>query len=108
MIAKTDFIEELKWHEDTHQICFCTLKSLLTLQQTNRKQISSLSRIGEPIVEKLVSDFNFDEQTATDKFFSSNTFLKLSNRETKLYEKDWSEIYKILLSEFESIDIIHI
>jgi hypothetical protein len=99
VITKTDFIEELKWHENTHQICFCTLKSLLTLQQADRKQISLLSRIGEPIVEKLVTDFNFDEQTATDKFFSSNTFSKLSDRETKLYEKDWEEIYKVLLNE---------
>jgi len=99
VITKTDFIEELKWHENTHQICFCTLKSLLTLQQADRKQISLLSHIGEPIVEKLVTDFNLDEQTATDKFFSSNTFSKLSDRDTKLYEKDWNETYKMLLSE---------
>ena len=99
VITKTDFIEELKWHENTHQICFCTLKSLLTLQQADRKQISLLSHIGEPIVEKLVTDFNLDELTATDKFFSSNTFSKLSDKETKLYEKDWGEIYKMLLSE---------
>jgi len=98
-ITKSDFIEELKWHESTHQICFCTLKSLLTLQQADRKQISLLSHIGEPIVEKLVTAFNLDEQTATDKFFSSSTFSKLSDRETKLFEKDWNEIYKMLLSE---------
>ena len=72
---------------------------MLTLQQADRKQISILSHIGEPIVEKLVTDFNFDEQTATDKFFSSNTFEKLSDKGTKLYEKDWMEIYKLLLSE---------
>ena len=99
VITKTDFIEELKWHENTHQICFCSLKSLLTLQQADRKQVSLLSRIGEPIVEKLVTDFNFGEQIATDKFFSSNTFSKLSDKETKLYEKDWAEIYTMLLSE---------
>jgi len=98
-ITKTDFIEELKWHENTHQICFCTLKSLLTLQQADRKYISLLSHIGEPIVEKLVTDFNLDEQTATDKFFSSNVFSKLSDGEIKLYEKGWGEIYKMLLSE---------
>jgi len=72
---------------------------VIPLQQADRKQISLLSHIGEPIVEKLVTDFNFDEQTATDKFFSSNTFSKLSDRDTKLYEKDWEEIYKMLLSE---------
>ena len=99
VITKTDFIEELKWHEKTHQICFCTLKSLLTLQQADRKQISLLSHIGEPIVEKLVADFNLDEQIATDKFFSSSTFSKLSDKETRLSEKKWDEIYEMLLRE---------
>ena len=99
VITKADFMDELKWHENTHQICFCTLKSLLTLQQTDRKQISLLAHIGEPIVEKLVTDFNLDEQTATDKFFSSNIFSILSDTETKLYEKSWTEIYELLLNE---------
>jgi len=80
-ISKIDFLEELKWHENTHQICFCTLKSLLTLQLTNRKKVSFLSNTGEPIVEKLVTDFNLDEQTAADKFFTSNVFSKLAKKE---------------------------
>jgi hypothetical protein len=29
-ITKLDFLEELTYHEDTHQICFCTLVSLQT------------------------------------------------------------------------------
>jgi len=99
LISKAVFLEELKWHEDTHQICFCTLKSLLTLQRTDRKQVSLLSRIGEPIVEKLVTDFSLDEKTATDKFFTSNTFAKLTDRKEKLDNKDWTEIYKLLLNE---------
>jgi len=101
LISKADFLEELKWHEDTHQICFCTLKSLLTLQRTDRKQVSLLSRIGEPIVEKLVAEFNLDEQTATDKFFTSNTFAKLADKKDKLDEKDWTEIYELLITEIK-------
>jgi hypothetical protein len=100
-ISKEDFLENLKWHEETHQICFCTLKSLLTLQRSDRKKVSLLTRIGEPIVEKLVSDFNLDEKTATDKFFSSNTFSKLADTSNKLYERDWTEIYNLLLSELK-------
>jgi len=101
MISKADFLEELKWHEDTHQICFCTTKSLLTLQRADQKQVSLLSYIGEPIVEKLVTDFGFDEQTGADRFFSSNVFSKLADTETKLYEKDWKEIYQLLLDELK-------
>lgn len=100
LISKDDFLEELKWHENTHQICFCTLKSLLTLRRTDRKLVSLFSRIGEPIVEKLVTDFGFDEKVATDKFFTSNTFSKLADISNQLYKKDWTEIYKLLLNEF--------
>ncbi|MDR0573087.1 MAG: DUF3990 domain-containing protein [Tannerella sp.] len=101
LISKTDFMEELKWHEETHQICFCTVKSLLTLTLADRKKVSLLSRIGEPIVEKLVTDFGFDEQTATDKFFSSNTFFRLSDETAKFYENNWTEIYQLLLDELK-------
>jgi len=99
-ITKTDFLEELKWHEKTHQIAFCTISSLLFLKQIdNSKIVSKFLHIGEPIVEKLVTDFNFDEKTATDKFFSSNTFSQLADTSNKLYEKDWAEIYKLFLNE---------
>ncbi|MCL2416900.1 MAG: DUF3990 domain-containing protein [Bacteroidales bacterium] len=99
-ITKNDFLEELKWHEKTHQICFCTVASLQFLKQIdNGKIVSKFLHIGEPIVERLVADFNLDEKTATDKFFSSNTFSKLADTSNKFYEKDWTEIYDLLLHE---------
>jgi hypothetical protein len=102
-MTKTDFLEELKWHEETHQICFCTVASLQFLKQPNNgKMVSKFLHIGEPIVEKLVIDFGLDEKTATDKFFSSNTFSKLADTSNGLYEKDWSEIYELLKQELKS------
>jgi len=100
-VSKSDFLEELKWHEETHQICFCTVKSLLTLRHADRRQVSLLSDIGEPIVERLVLDSGVDEETATDKFFSSATFAKLADASTRLYEKPWQEIYEMLKTELE-------
>jgi hypothetical protein len=101
-ITKADFLEELKWHAETHQICFCTVASLQFLNQPdNGEMVSKFLHIGEPIVEKLVADFNFDEKTASDKFFSSNTFSKLADTANKLYEKDWTEIYALLLNELK-------
>lgn len=101
-ITKIDFLEELKWHEETHQICFCTVASLQFLKQMDSgRMVSKFLHIGEPIVEKLVKDFSFDEKSATEKFFSSNTFSKLSNTANRLYEKDWTDIYKLLLSELK-------
>ena len=102
-ISKTDFLEELKWHEETHQICFCSVASLVFLKNSvGGKQVSKFLHIGEPIVEKLITDFGFDEETATDKFFSSDTFSQLSDTETKLYEKDWTEIYELLKQELNN------
>lgn len=69
---------------------------------TSDKQIEAIIKIediSEIIVEKLVTNFNFDEQTATEKFFSSDTFSKLSDTETSLYQKDWKETYELLVKE---------
>jgi hypothetical protein len=101
MISKADFLEELIWHEETHQICFCTIKSLLTLQRADQKRASLLSCVGEPLIEKLVTDLGLDEQTAADKFFSSRVFSKLADMETKLYEAGWEAIYLLLLDELK-------
>ena len=99
-ISKQEFLQELIYHEKTHQICFCTKVSLQLLKNTDRIRVSKFAHISEPIVEKLVIEFNFDEETAADKFFSSNIFSKLADTSTQLYEKDWEEIYKLLLNEF--------
>ena len=101
-ITRKDFFEQLtKYPDPSHQICFCTVNSLRMLKKTNYKAIIKIEDISELIVEKLVTNFDFDEQTAMDNFFSSNTFSKLSDTETRLYEKCWIEIYELLLSELK-------
>lgn len=99
-ISREEFFEQLtKYPEPSHQICFCTVNSLRMLKKTNYKAIIKIEDISELIVEKLVTDFDFDEQTAMDKFFSSGTFAKLSDTGIKFYEKGWNEIYVLLLNE---------
>jgi hypothetical protein len=101
-ISREEFFEQLtQYPEPSHQICFCTVNSLRMLKKTNYKSIIKIEDISELIVEKLVTNFDFDEQTATEKFFASSTFSKLSDTATKFYEKDWTEIYKILLNELK-------
>ena len=53
------------------------------------------------ILTKLVTDFNFDEQTATDKFFTSNVFAVLDDKKSNLNKDDWTEVYKLLLNELK-------
>ena len=99
-ISREVFFEQLsKYPEPSHQICFCTVDSLRMLKKKSDEPIIRIEDISEAIAEKLVTEFDLDGQTAVDKFFSSNTFSKLSDTETKLYEKDWIEIYELLMKE---------
>lgn len=99
-ISKQHFLSELIHNKENHQICFCTTASLLYLKRKdNTKEVSKFLHIGEVITEKLVEIFGYDEETAMEKFYSSDTFSKLADTSTELYLKNWSKIYKLLLEE---------
>jgi len=100
-ISKEKFLIMLMHHEETHQICFCTLNSLQTIDRIDDTPTYDIVMISEPIIEKLIIDFNFDEEKATNLLFESDTYHKLSDAETKLYETDWAGIYKLLLDELK-------
>ncbi|MDL2228432.1 DUF3990 domain-containing protein [Bacteroidales bacterium OttesenSCG-928-K03] len=102
-ISKEQFLEELKFIKHTHQICFCTGRSLQMLDYVGKtKNIEyQISEMGEPLIEQLIIDFNIDEETASDKFYSSNTFGKLADPSTELYKKSWQEIYEMLKLELK-------
>jgi len=100
-ISKEKFLKMLTHHEETHQICFCTLNSLQTIDRIDDTPTYEVVMISEPIIEKLILDFNFETDKATNLFFNSDTYIKLSDNELKLYEKDWTETYKLLLNELK-------
>jgi hypothetical protein len=103
-VSKTDFLEELKYHETTHQICFCTLNSLQTIDCRlgvgARRYVVDIS---EPIIESLMIDFSIDEEEATDVFYTSKTFSQLADEKTQLYKKTWQEIYEFLKIELKTL-----
>lgn len=101
-ISKEDFIEELKFkHEPSHQIAFCTVKSLQMLKLTNSKMELALLNIDGEVLKMLVTDFNLSENEAIDKYFTSNTYKQLIDKSTLLYQKPWEEIYEILKKELQ-------
>jgi hypothetical protein len=102
-ISKQQFSEELKFVKETHQICFCTGRSLQMLDYVEKTKSSEceIAEIGELLIERLVLDFEIDEETAADKFFSSNTFAKLANEPAEFHEKTWQEIYELLKQELK-------
>jgi hypothetical protein len=103
-ISIQQFLEELKFIKETHQICFCTGRSLQMLEYIeNTKDIGyELSDIGESLLQQFVIDFNLDEEKATDIFYSSKTFGKLANESTEFYKKKWQEIYEVLKIELNN------
>ena len=100
-ITKENFLKILTYHEETHQICFCTLNSLQTIDRIDDTPTYDIVMISEPIIEKLIADYGFEEEKATVLLFDSNTYKNLSEPETQLYEKDWTEIYQLLLNELK-------
>ena len=100
-VSREQFLKELSYHEETHQICFCTLKSLQTIEYMSNDTIFDIEDIGEKIIEKLMLDKQIDEVLATDLFFNSTTFTDLETESTQLRKLSWQEIYEILKLELK-------
>lgn len=106
-ISKADFLEDLKWHEQTHQICFCTVQSLQMIHRPGSRVLGDgdlerhISDIGEPLVEQLMLDRDMNEVAASELFFSSATFARLADASTELHLRPWREVYEMLCAEMK-------
>ena len=101
LVSKEVFLTELIHHEETHQICFCTLKSLQMLKKKNRISSLKITHIAEPIIETLTIENNLQEIEAADLFYTSDTFTQLSDISNENYLKPWQEIYEMLKIELK-------
>lgn len=99
IVSKNDFMSELKYHEPTHQICFCTVKSLQLISKPCRKPVSAVETIAEHIILQLVEQRKITEEEAVDIFYNSNIFAQLADETTELYKKDWIDIFTELKHE---------
>ena len=95
-VSKSDFLDELKFRFPTHQICFCSHRSLQALKPVDKKIIKTND---DTIVEALISEWNISEKQAIDMYYSSKTYARLIDESTGLYKKTWFDIYRILLQE---------
>ena len=98
-ITKEKFLEDLTYHEETHQICFCTLASLQTLKYVDRDLTKYIELISENVLNAIVKDKNIDVDSASELFYSSEVFKNIADKDTELYKQDWKEIYKIFSSK---------
>jgi hypothetical protein len=100
-ISKKEFLEELKFHSPTHQICFCTVESLQMLTRTFKKAESGIVNINDAITQALIAELGMTEKKAIDLYFSSLTYKHLVDEFTGLYQKPWTYVYQQLLQELE-------
>jgi hypothetical protein len=100
-VSREQFLKELRFAKDTHQICFCTGRALQMIDRTDAKNYLeySIIKTGELLFEQLVLDTDMDEEKAANAFYSSQTFARLSDESTGLYQKPWQEIYEMLKKE---------
>jgi hypothetical protein len=100
-VNKADFLEELIFKRPTHQICFCTFQSLLTLTRPNYRAENDIFHIDDLIVQQLVLDFELPEMQASDLYFNSAAYRHLIDESSGLHQKSWTEVYKLLLQELK-------
>jgi hypothetical protein len=98
-VSKQDFLEELKFRKPTHQICFCTTASLQALEYTDSRAEWNMEHIANDVIKQIIKDKNMDDREATDIFFTSQTFTKLSDKSTKIHLMPWQEVYEMLKKE---------
>jgi len=100
-ISKEDFLEELKFKKHTHQICFCTEKSLQMLERQNYKAERRIYSIDDLVIQQLMIDYDFSDTKASDLYFNSKTYALLIDESTELYQKPWMEIFNLLIKELK-------
>ena len=98
-ISKKDFLEELKFHKPSHQICLCTIEALQTIEPVMDDLFTA--NIDDAVIQHLMAEFGFLEEKAIDFYFNSNTYRRLIDENTGLYKRTWNEVYKILLRELK-------
>jgi hypothetical protein len=101
-ITKAEFLEELKFkHAVSHQIAFCTQKSLQMIKKGFNKVDVSEMTIDDAILQSLIMESKMTEFQAIDIYFNSRTYSILIDESSELYKKSWQEIYEMLKKELK-------
>jgi hypothetical protein len=96
-ISKEKFLDELKFTRPTHQICFCTIRSLQMLERVKKKKY--VGNIDDAITQSLVADYGMTVNKAIDVYFESKTYRQLIDESSEFCNKSWDEIYETLKKE---------
>jgi len=100
-ISKEQFLNDLIYHP-SHQICFCTIQSLQTLSLSKGRIDSAMYHIDSEVICALLKDYKMTELEATDIYYTSKTYINLTDETTEFYKKQWTEIYDLLKNEIKN------
>ena len=98
-VSKEQFLKELTHRLPSHQICFCTERSLPVLITPRAKINGLFAQTDNVIVQNLMMDYGKTEAEAMDVYYTSDTYTQYANEETGWYKKSWHEIYQALQKE---------
>lgn len=100
-ISREEFLREITHEKPSHQICFCTVKSLLMLERADFRGITAIERASENIVGQMIADHGLSDVEAADLFYNSDTYAHLADISTENYLHPWNEIYMMLRDELK-------
>jgi len=98
-VTREQFLNELTYKPHSHQICFCTVQSLQSLELHKEKIDVETIHIDNDIVNALMTDFGLSELETTKMYYKSKIYTQLADEATEFYKKSWQEIYEMLRVE---------
>jgi hypothetical protein len=101
-ISKADFLKQLTYHKETHQVCFCTYRSLLALKPIYANGWLEIKTTTQAILMSLMLEKGINEAAAADILYTSKTFAELAEPNSGLTQKPWQEVYELLKQEQEN------
>jgi hypothetical protein len=102
IIKMNEFVRRIEFREVTHQIAFCTEKSLDALLEYNTPSRYKIEEIIAELSVKLMQAQNISKIDAMSIVYNSNIFTQLADENTGFYFKPWQEIYELLKIELNN------
>jgi hypothetical protein len=97
-ITMENLIKALTYREISHQIAFCTMLSLQTIEYVEHDFKWDIVEITDAIGYALM-ERGMDQNEARDFLLQSDTYARLADETSGLCLRPWTEIFELLLKE---------
>jgi hypothetical protein len=98
-ISKSAFLKMLRFKRPTHQLCFCTGKSLQMLEPVEQPFEDRILLLSAIIIRQLSVRQGLTDEHATSLYVKSAVHRLINDPSSDYCRRSWSEIYVNLLSE---------